>query len=66
MWDHAAVGKDSGAATAAGFNHIPGGANILFMDGHVEFVTYPAPEGGDRWPLSRTAVTTMNMANIKY
>lgn len=24
------------------FNHIPGGANVLFMDGHVEFVRYNA------------------------
>jgi prepilin-type processing-associated H-X9-DG protein len=24
------------------FNHIPGGANVLFFDGHVEFVDYPA------------------------
>ena len=24
-------------------NHIPGGVNILFMDGHVEFVKYPHP-----------------------
>ena len=23
------------------FNHIPGGANVLFMDGHVEFIKYP-------------------------
>jgi len=23
------------------FNHIPGGSNVLFMDGHVEFVKYP-------------------------
>lgn len=23
------------------FNHIPGGSNILYMDGHVEFVKYP-------------------------
>ena len=23
------------------FNHVPGGANVLYMDGHVEFVTYP-------------------------
>lgn len=26
---------------ADGFNHIPGGANVLFMDGHVEFIKYP-------------------------
>jgi len=31
-------------ATAGGivFNHIPGGSNVLYMDGHVEFVKYPA------------------------
>jgi prepilin-type processing-associated H-X9-DG protein len=23
------------------FNHLPGGCNVLFMDGHVEFVRYP-------------------------
>jgi len=23
------------------FNHIPGGANVLYMDGHVDFVRYP-------------------------
>jgi len=25
------------------FNHVPGGANVLYMDGHVEFVRYPGP-----------------------
>ena len=24
------------------FNHIPGGANVLYMDGHAEFTKYPA------------------------
>lgn len=24
------------------FNHVPGGANVLYMDGHVEFVRYPS------------------------
>jgi prepilin-type processing-associated H-X9-DG protein len=24
------------------FNHVPGGANVLFMDGHVEWAKYPA------------------------
>ncbi len=23
------------------FNHVPGGANVLYLDGHVEFVRYP-------------------------
>jgi prepilin-type N-terminal cleavage/methylation domain-containing protein/prepilin-type processing-associated H-X9-DG protein len=29
------------------FNHLPGGCNVLFMDGHVEFSKYPAA-----WPAS--------------
>jgi len=27
--------------TVSLFNHVPGGCNILYMDGHVEFVKYP-------------------------
>jgi prepilin-type N-terminal cleavage/methylation domain-containing protein/prepilin-type processing-associated H-X9-DG protein len=30
------------------FNHIPGGNNVLFMDGHVEFIRYPQ----DRFPIT--------------
>jgi prepilin-type processing-associated H-X9-DG protein len=29
------------SAEAADFNHVPGGANVLFMDGHVEFLKFP-------------------------
>jgi prepilin-type N-terminal cleavage/methylation domain-containing protein/prepilin-type processing-associated H-X9-DG protein len=36
MWDN--VAQD-----VAMFNHIPGGCNVLYMDGHVEFVKYPGP-----------------------
>ena len=25
------------------FNHVPGGSNVLYMDGHVEFIKYPGP-----------------------
>ena len=43
------------------FNHVPGGGNVLYMDGHVEFIKYPgefpfsalnatrAKEIGDAW-----------------
>jgi prepilin-type processing-associated H-X9-DG protein len=24
-----------------GFNHLPGGSNVLYMDGHAEFVKFP-------------------------
>lgn len=27
------------------FNHVPGGCNLLYMDGHVTFAKYPQPEG---------------------
>jgi prepilin-type N-terminal cleavage/methylation domain-containing protein/prepilin-type processing-associated H-X9-DG protein len=27
--------------TASSFNHIPGGGNVLYMDGHVSFLRYP-------------------------
>jgi len=40
--------KEAGAET---FNHIPGGVNILFMDGHVDYSRYP----GTEVPTSRLA-----------
>ncbi|HEO71063.1 MAG TPA: DUF1559 domain-containing protein [Candidatus Hydrogenedentes bacterium] len=35
--------SDTIARTADKFNHVPGGCNVLFMDGHVEFIKYPGP-----------------------
>jgi len=32
------------AGTTALFNHIPGGCNILYLDGHVEFIRYPTKQ----------------------
>ncbi len=37
MWDEIAV--YGGAST---FNHVPGGGNCLYMDGHVEFLRWPS------------------------
>jgi prepilin-type N-terminal cleavage/methylation domain-containing protein/prepilin-type processing-associated H-X9-DG protein len=34
MWDNVSV-------IVSKFNHIPGGCNVLYMDGHVEFLKYP-------------------------
>jgi len=31
------------------FNHVPGGCNVLYMDGHVDFLRYPSI-----WPVNRT------------
>jgi prepilin-type processing-associated H-X9-DG protein len=43
MWDITST-------VAAGFNHVPGGSNILYLDGHVAFVRYPGPDDS---PLNR-------------
>ena len=47
MWD--TFGTSSSEDNQGGtnvFNHVPGGSNVLYMDGHVEFVKYPG-----RYPL---------------
>ncbi len=31
------------------FNHVPGGANVLYMDGHAAFERYPGP-----WPVNHS------------
>ena len=47
-----AEGHSAGAAgTTMTFNHVPGGANALFMDGHVEFIRY-----GEELPVEWLAV----------
>jgi prepilin-type N-terminal cleavage/methylation domain-containing protein/prepilin-type processing-associated H-X9-DG protein len=66
MWDNAHAnhttevcdlpGNENVGLTATDFNHVPGGSNILFLDGHSEFVKYPAPAGSKLWPLTETSV----------
>lgn len=36
-------------AIASRFNHVPGGGNVLYMDGHVEFLNYRA----NRYPINK-------------
>jgi len=40
MWDIANAGS-GGVLDAREFNHVPGGGNVLYLDGHVEFIKYP-------------------------
>ncbi len=58
VWDNArAQGYDEddpGFSNA--YNHLPGGVNILLMDGHVEFARYPQPNGSKFFMVSRAAV----------
>ena len=37
------------------FNHVPGGSNVLFLDGHVEFIRWPGAQGsGGSWTNPET------------
>jgi prepilin-type processing-associated H-X9-DG protein len=52
MWDYVAAQQSqfSWKPETQGkmFNHVPGGSNVLYMDGHVEFQRYPG-----KFPASR-------------
>lgn len=42
MWDHINTNVNGGGE----FNHVPGGSNVLYMDGHVEFKKYESTGEG--------------------
>ncbi|MCC6490075.1 MAG: DUF1559 domain-containing protein [Candidatus Hydrogenedentes bacterium] len=48
MWDQISTSPTDSTGTT--MNHIPGGSNVLYMDGHVEFLKYE-PEGD--FPVNR-------------
>jgi prepilin-type N-terminal cleavage/methylation domain-containing protein/prepilin-type processing-associated H-X9-DG protein len=39
-----AIMADQICTIVAGYNHVPGGSNVLYMDGHVNFVKYPSED----------------------
>lgn len=47
MWDQTSL-------IGTNYNHIPGGSNVLFLDGHVEFRKYP-----DKAPVSKAFAAVM-------
>lgn len=55
MWDISLWPTDPNAGSPS-FNHLPGGGNALYMDGHVKFIRYP----GD-FPVCASWVSTMTM-----
>ena len=61
MWDSSKVaGGYSQQKGVVMFNHVPGGANTLYMDGHVEFVKYPAEHSQMTWHMTRTSLDKLN------
>ncbi len=43
------------------FNHIPGGSNVLYLDGHVEFIKYPG-----EFPISELMAYVMYVATNSF
>jgi len=53
------IGWDEVSDEADHFNHVPGGSNVLFMDGHVEFIRYTPlnAEGlGSPYPMNQAGL----------
>jgi prepilin-type N-terminal cleavage/methylation domain-containing protein/prepilin-type processing-associated H-X9-DG protein len=48
MWDHATT-------KVIDFSHVPGGGNVLHLDGHAEYLRYPA----DRFPFTMDSARTL-------
>jgi len=60
MWDRLGSERGTnnyGQLILAGFNHVPGGSNVLYMDGHAEFLKYPQPISQATFVLSELFVT---------
>ena len=49
------VMMDTVTSTAKNYNHVPGGGNVVYMDGHVEFVRYPG-----KYPFGKDSAGVIN------
>jgi prepilin-type processing-associated H-X9-DG protein len=55
MWDHISTNvKD--------FSHVPGGGNVVYLDGHAGFLTYP----GDRFPMTEDSARLRWLSIIPF
>ncbi|MBI5094097.1 MAG: hypothetical protein HZB26_16850 [Candidatus Hydrogenedentes bacterium] len=55
LWDHITT-------AAADFAHVPGGGNVLYLDGHVTFMRYPA----DKFPMTLDSARTFGRYNRPF
>lgn len=59
MWDNSfsanGLARPEGGSFGNNFNHLPGGANVLYMDGHVEWAKYPQPIGSKAFVMTMEA-----------
>ncbi len=54
---------DQIATRASDFNHIPGGANVLYLDGHVDFLRFVQPPSGVQ-PVTRSVAEILGLVGI--
>lgn len=54
--DRLEASLDITASLPKNWVHRPSGPNVLFMDGHVEFMPYPQPNGSVGWMASEAAM----------
>jgi prepilin-type N-terminal cleavage/methylation domain-containing protein/prepilin-type processing-associated H-X9-DG protein len=54
-WDHVTT-------NVIDFSHVPGGGNVLYLDGHVEFLKYP----GDKFPMTVESGRTFGRYNRPF
>jgi len=59
MWDE--ISGDE----ATHFNHLPGGCNAMFMDGHVEFLKYQGLDG-NRFPVNGGGLAFHELSHLLY
>lgn len=57
MWDE--ISGDE----ASHFNHVPGGCNVLFMDGHVAFFRYSGPYGNS-FPVNEGGMIVHELSHL--
>ncbi len=55
VWDHIST-------KTADFAHVPGGMNVMYLDGHVEFLRYP----GDEFPGTEDSARTFGRYNKAF
>jgi prepilin-type N-terminal cleavage/methylation domain-containing protein/prepilin-type processing-associated H-X9-DG protein len=51
---------DTAATDVQHYNHIPGGSNVLYMDGHVDFLRYPSNGQGEA-PVNNLVATAVGL-----
>ena len=55
LWDHISTKVQD-------FAHVPGGGNVLYMDGHVEFVKYPS----EKFPMTEDSARIFGRYNRPF